>query len=225
MTVLTVLNSTCCRLIKMPWLFSTPLLIAAQPHYNRCPNGAASAAITAVQRFWVKARQKGIIAYQATDFELPQHKEITHELLMERAKLHWERWGVQGKEFFSGAELYRCQDNFGLAAFLLHQSVEGTLKALIQAILGYRVQMHNLSKLLRIALLFTDDLKSVFNLDTTEGEQMFTLLQTSYSQSRYSNEFNPDGKSVLALSKTVKKMITVAGKIYLQYAGKKGKDV
>jgi HEPN domain-containing protein len=186
--------------------------------------GSAQAGVTAGQRFWVKARHKGIIAYQAIDFELPEHKEITFEVLMERAKLHWERWGVQGKEFFSGAELYRSRDNFRLAAFLLHQSVEGTLKALIQAILGYRVQMHNLSRLLRITLLFTDDLRKVFNLDTAEGEQLFTLLQTSYSQSRYRHEFNPDGKSVLALSKAVKKMITVAEKIYLQYAGKKEKN-
>jgi HEPN domain-containing protein len=186
--------------------------------------GSAQAGVTAGQRFWVKARHKGIVAYQATDFELPEHEVITHEVLMERAKLPWERWGVQGKEFFSGAEIYRSEDNFRLAAFLLHQSVDGTLKALIQAILGYRVQMHNLSRLLRITLLFTDDLKSVFNLDTTEGEQLFTLLQSSYSQSRYSNEFNPDGKSVLALSKTVKKMITMVEMIYLQYAGKKDKN-
>ena len=77
---------------------------------------------------------------------LPEHQEITKEVLLERAKFNWERWGKQGSEFLRGAELYRADNNFRLTAFLLHQSVESVLKAIIQAVIGYRVQIHNLSE-------------------------------------------------------------------------------
>jgi HEPN domain-containing protein len=178
---------------------------------------SAISGIKAGQRFWVKIRNKGNIIYQAPGMELLEHEEIKNDVLTARAKFHWERWGVQGKEFLSGAELYRSQDNFALAAFLLHQSVESTLKAIIQAILGYRIQMHNLSRLLKITLLFTDDLSLVFDLETEEGKQKFDLLQRAYTESRYKNEFNPDGKLVFEISKTVKKLITTAEMIYKQY--------
>jgi hypothetical protein len=63
--------------------------------------------------------------------------------------------------------------------------------------------MHNLSRLLRLTLLFSDELKNVFDLNTTEGVQIFTLLQNSYSQSRYNSSFEPDEESVRILAQRV----------------------
>jgi hypothetical protein len=48
---------------------------------------------------------------------LPAYQEITKEILLERAKFNWERWGKQGSEFLRGVELYRADNNFRLAAF------------------------------------------------------------------------------------------------------------
>lgn len=161
--------------------------------------------------------EKGFILYQSPELILPEHREITKVVLLEKAKFNWERWGKHGSEFLSGAELYRADNNFRLAAFLLHQSVESVLKAFIQAVIGYRVQMHNLSRLLRLTLLFTDELKDVFELNTTEGTQLYQLLQNAYSQSRYNSSFDPDGDSVRILSKLVTKFNKVAERIYKQY--------
>jgi len=161
--------------------------------------------------------EKGFILYQFPELILPPHQEITTKILLERAKFNWERWGKQGSEFLRGAELYRADNNFRIAAFLLHQSVESVLKAIIQALIGYRVQMHNLSRLLRLTLLFTDELKEVLELNTTEGAQLYQLLQNAYSQSRYNSSFDPDGDSVRILSKQVTKFNKVAERIYNQY--------
>jgi len=83
--------------------------------------------------------------------------------------------------------------------------------------MGYRVQMHNLSRLLRLTLLFSDELKNVFELDTTEGVQIFTLLQNAYSQSRYNSSFEPDEELVRILAKRVNLFYTTAERIYLQF--------
>jgi HEPN domain-containing protein len=178
---------------------------------------SAKKALDIGRRFWATAMEKGIVVYQSPVLALPEPRKIAREILLERVKFNWERWGVQGKAFLRGAELYMADNNFRLAAFLLHQSVESTLKGITQAVIGYRVQMHNLSRSLRLTLLFTDELKDVFELNTVEGVQLYTLLQNSYSQSRYNSSFDPDGDSVRILSKQVAKFNQTAGKIYKQF--------
>jgi HEPN domain-containing protein len=178
---------------------------------------SAKEALNIGRRFWSTVIENGFVLYQSPDLILPDHKEITKEILLERAKFNWDRWGKQGNEFLKGAELYRADNNFRLAAFLLHQSVESVLKAIIQAVIGYRVQMHNLSRLLRLTLLFSDELKEVFKLNTTEGAQLYQLLQNAYSQSRYSSSFDPDEDSVRILSKQVTKFNQVAESVYQRY--------
>jgi HEPN domain-containing protein len=178
---------------------------------------SAKEALNIGRRFWSTVMEKGYVLYHSPELILPAHREITKELLLERAKFNWERWGKQGSEFLKGAELYRADNNFRLAAFLLHQSVESVLKAIIQTVIGYRVQMHNLSRLLRLTLVFTDELKDVFDLNTTDGARLYQLLQNAYSQSRYKSSFDPDGDSVRILSKHVTKFNQVAARIYKQY--------
>jgi hypothetical protein len=68
--------------------------------------------------------EKGFVLYQSHELILPAYQEITKEILLERAKFNWERWVKQGSEFLSGIELYQADNNFRLAAFLLHQFVE-----------------------------------------------------------------------------------------------------
>ncbi|HTE00857.1 MAG TPA: HEPN domain-containing protein [Mucilaginibacter sp.] len=179
--------------------------------------GSAIEGLNSGQRFWSKAMAKGNIVYQAPELELPQVKDISKDFLLERANFHWQRWGEQGKAFLKGAELYRVDENYRLAAFLLHQSVESLLKAIIQAVLGYRVQIHNLSRLLRMTLLFSDALRNIFELDITEGTQIYTLLQNAYTQSRYKNEFDPDKASIETLEKRVRLLFEIAGEVYQHY--------
>ena len=181
-------------------------------------SGSAKFAISSGKRFWCLSVGNGSILYQLDSLEMPECPEITGAVLLERAQFHWERWGKQGNEFLKGVEIYRADENYRLAAFLLHQAVESILKGIIQAVLGYRVQMHNLSRLLRLTLLFTDDLIKVFELDTEEGVQLFSLLQKSYSQSRYNNVFEPDQESVKLLAWRVGGFYKVAEKIYQQYS-------
>ena len=179
-------------------------------------SNSAKEALNVGRRFWSTVMEKGFNVYKSPELVLPDYQKITKEVLLERAKFNWDRWGKQGSEFLSGAELYRAKSNFRLAAFLLHQSVESVLKAIIQAVIGYRVQMHNLSRLLRLTLLFTDKLKDVFELNTTEGAQLYQLLQNAYSQSRYNSSFDPDEDSVRILSKQVTKFNQVAERVYQQ---------
>ncbi|WP_299580493.1 HEPN domain-containing protein [Mucilaginibacter sp.] len=192
----------------------------AKVHVLVHKSSSARSGIEAGNRFWTNAVARGYIIYQSPALELPAPKNLSDDYLIERASFHWDRWGKQAKEFLDGAEFYRSRQNYRLTAFLLHQVVESTLKAVIQAVLGYRVQMHNLSRLLRLSLLITDELKNVFRLDSKEGVQEFTLLQNAYSQSRYNNSFEPDETSINALTDTITAFYHSAETIYSSYVEK-----
>lgn len=178
--------------------------------------GSVKTGLNTGSRFWNMAMAKGNIIYQATELALPLPEPITEENIISSAIFHWERWGKQGKEFLEGAERYMANSNYRLAAFLLHQAAESVLKAIIQAVIGYKISIHNLSRMLRITLLFTDELKNIFKPDSAEGERLFHFLQSAYSESRYRGDYNPDWESVKLLYKRVGDLIDAAELIYLK---------
>jgi len=121
----------------------------------------------------------------------------------------WDRWYSQGKDFLSGAEYYLKMEAHGAALFSLQQCVECLLIAVIRSVLGYRVNNHNLSKLLDISQMFTNDLSAVFNLDDAEGSRLFDLLKHAYVNVRYKDTFQPDTKSLETLHRVTKHFVSV----------------
>lgn len=149
--------------------------------------------------------------------ELFNAHPIDNSMWLERAQYDWNRWGNQGKAFMKGAVRYIEDGNYCLALFSLHQAAESSLIAIIRAVLGYRLSVHNLSRKIRITLLFTDEIKSILQLHTPEGVQLFNLLQTGYSETRYKSQFNPDEESVKLLKEKVDLLLGKIEQVYLQF--------
>jgi HEPN domain-containing protein len=169
------------------------------------------------KRFWNNMMSKGINVYQVPELQLPEFQIVTEGDFIKRAVIDWERWGLQGKSFLNGAKFYIENNDFTLALFLLHQAAESTLIAIIKAVLGYRMSAHNLSRMLRLTLLFTEELKNVFELNTAEGSQIFNLLQTAYSEARYRGSFIADEESVKMLVPKVELFSDTAQAVYEKF--------
>ena len=182
---------------------------------------SAKDALANNKRFWHNTLFKSINIYKAPDVELTGARSIDNSVWLERAGHDWNRWGVQGKAFMKGALRYIEDDNYSLALFSLHQAAESSLIAIIRAVLGYRLSVHNLSRKIRITLLFTEEIKRVLQLDTTEGVQLFNLLQSGYSEARYKSQFNPDEQSVKRLKDKVELLIAKIEQIYQQFIKEK----
>ncbi|QJD98241.1 HEPN domain-containing protein [Mucilaginibacter robiniae] len=168
-------------------------------------------------RFWNMALSQGHLVYQSNSLQLEQTVTITKEVLVERAHFHWNYWGQQGHELLKGAAFYHEGGNYRQAAFLLHKATETILKAVIQAVLGYRIQMHNISRLLRLTLLFTESMKDVFQLDTPSGVKDFTFLKNAYAQAHYSKSFDPDQATIAALNDKITLLYSKAEAVYQCY--------
>jgi HEPN domain-containing protein len=167
-------------------------------------------------RFFINALQKNKIAYHSSKLELPELRNPDDKSIKSVVEAIWNRWGKQGKDFLDTS--LNCLDNgnYNLAVFLMHQAVESTLSAIIRANLGYRLSIHNLARQLRITLIFTDDLKNVFDFSEVSDVQLFELLQTAYSAARYKDDFKADKGTVKALSDKVCKLFITAEEMYHQ---------
>jgi len=183
----------------------------------------AKQAIPSGSRFWNNTLSKGLNVYRVPEFSLPAFQLLSREAYIEKSITDWERWGVQGKEFLKGAKYYIDNGNYTLGAFMLHQAAESTLIAIIKAVTGYRFSAHNLSRMIKMTLLFTEELKNVFELNTTEGSQVFTLLQVAYSEARYRGSFVADEETVKLLLPKVELFLGIAQAIYNRFIqNKKG---
>ena len=171
-------------------------------------------AINEGNRFFINALSRTNIAYRSAELVIPALRYIDNEVIRFRAEANWARWGSQGKNFLDAALNSIDEGNYSLSVFLMHQAAESSLSAIIRVNLDYRIAIHNLARMIRISLIFTNDLKEVFDLGSTEDVQLFELLQTAYSAARYKDDFNPDQKLVKELSDKVCLLYMTAEQIY-----------
>ncbi|RKR81820.1 HEPN domain-containing protein [Mucilaginibacter gracilis] len=166
------------------------------------------------RRFWNNIMSSGIEVYRAPEFSLPEYQPVTKEVFVNRAKVDWERWGTQGKAFFQGAKRYIEEENYTLGIFLLHQAAESTLIGLIRVLMGYRISAHNLSRMLRTTLLFTDALQDIFELGSDEGQRLFKLLQEAYAEARYRTIYMVEEEDVKQLVPKVELFLNTAQAVF-----------
>ena len=157
------------------------------------------------------------LIYLSGNLILPVPTGLNYIALIEKAIKIWERWDNMSTDFLSGASFYLEQQNYRLALFLLHQSTECVLKAINRAITGYRIEVHNLSRLLVISTLYTDNLTEVFPMKTENGVMEFDLLKRAYNEARYKDEFEPEEAQVKTLFGHVQRLQEEAERLYFTH--------
>jgi HEPN domain-containing protein len=177
---------------------------------------ALFAALNQNNFFFGKALNCPVI-YLSGDLLLPPVKPANYFSTDEAALTNWKHWHNQGNDFLSGADYYLQTGAINAALFSLHQCVECFLIAIVRAVLDYRVNSHNLSKLLHISQMFTGDLIAVFELDKPESMQLFDLLKHAYVNVRYRDTFEPDTKSVETLYRVTRSFVSVTEQVYQRH--------
>lgn len=95
----------------------------------------------------------------------------------------------RAQEFLVGAELFKIRKQNSMAAFMLHQCVEQTLKTLLYIRIGLYTNTHNISRLLKYASFVSHRILSVFLQNTEEDKCLLNLLQKAYLDARYKDEY------------------------------------
>ena len=107
----------------------------------------------------------------------------------EKALEHYNCRYSTAKAFHSSAKNALEEENYNIALFLMHQAVEQACIAMISVHLFYKSNIHNIDRLLKLTLCFSDKPSLVFRRNTKEDLRLFGILQSCYSMARYEDNY------------------------------------
>lgn len=190
----------------------------ANAHYKQgtvtilCHNRVAiEEAIKANSRFFIGVYTKGELLYSQNG--LPEFDFDTSFMPVEAAegaKKHFNHRLPLAEGFLNGAAQCLLKDQHKVCVFMLHQAMEQCCIALIRVHIAYRLEMHNLHRLLRLSLCFSEQPYKLFVTGKTSDERLFDLLIKSYSQARYKDSFSVDKQDAELLYDRVSAFLILA---------------
>jgi len=174
-------------------------------------------AIVKNSRFFITVYRDGCLLYTADgmprSFEQLTLPEIDPIQTQTKAKKHYNSRWTMACGFLEAAAKCNEEAFYNNTVFLLHQAVEQTCIALIRVCTGYRPDLHNLDRLLKLCLCFCPDLSIHFQLNTEEEIRLFQVLNAGYSDVRYKDDFNVSAEDAGILMNQVDEFMVMAGVI------------
>jgi HEPN domain-containing protein len=164
---------------------------------------AVETAIRSSKLFFVTTYREGTVLYKADgllldDIEIPDTDPVTD--LAEAEQIFRQRH-LMALGFIKAANECLKNEYYNNAVFTLHQAVEQACIGMIWVYMGYRVDLHNLGRLLDLCKSFSPKPAAVFHRKTDRDKKLFDILRSSYSDTRYSSDFAVNAEDANTLFK------------------------
>lgn len=149
-------------------------------------NKAIEAALVHGHSFFINVITWGLLLYTKETW-ITNHHETTNQYNMSVKRQSYFHGGMSvANGFYFSAQERFINGDYRLCSFMLHQVVEQACIALIRLYTGYRIDVHNLTRLLALCSNFTGSLEPIF---PEEHKRLFSLLCRSYTEARYERNF------------------------------------
>ncbi len=209
--------SDCTLLILISDLSSNGLHEWQDKIENHCKRVIAVTTLvlkTATFKQWLKAgHQFALSAWNSSPMLYHANSVCKEEIPVAPMPVHskdaakqWEEGLSKAKEFLVGAELYRVRKQHKMSAFMLHQSAEHALLALLVTGTGYHPNTHSIDRLIRYGSLIAYQLPDVFPRQTDQDKRLFGLLQKAYIDTRYKEDYDITDEELLALAERISRI-------------------
>ena len=151
--------------------------------------------------------------YSSGRVPLPEIKELSVRERKYYAQKDFDNWFESAKEFFKHFEYAMNDESYKIAAFLLHQSAERFYTAVMLTFTGYKPKLHDLEKLGVRALVFSNEFKDIFPIETQQEKDLFDLLKRAYVEARYSMSYEITKEELKYLAERVKLLQATTEKV------------
>jgi HEPN domain-containing protein len=201
----------------------TRVEFAAQDYINTHYEGASisiiahgcktiAEAIKKISRFFITVYRDGTLLYAADGILTPSKSlpDIDPAVFVQKAKNSYDHRWAMASGFLEGSRFCWEKGYINNSVFLLHQAVEQACIALVRVFTGYRPDLHNLDRLLKLCLCCDPGLSVHFPRNTDEEIRIFKLLNQSYSNARYKEDFDISKDDADNISNMVDDFIVLA---------------
>ncbi|MGN8035650.1 HEPN domain-containing protein [Chitinophaga sp. 22321] len=169
---------------------------------------------------------KSLVYATSPHLPIPRvNADIKFSDIRESAAEIFKAGGENVRMFLSAAKELIAKQNYKMAAFMLHQVVEHTLRPAILSILDQKKQTHNLLVLTMLSRLFLPESVAALKLDQEEHRSLFELLNNAYVEARYKSDYDISEKSVSELLGMVEEFRANVVHEYYTYLGTYNKDI
>ena len=168
------------------------------------------------QYFFSDIKKEGCILFDSGKLELEDEQEQTGEEKQRIAQEHFEYWFESAKSFFDSFEHKFNKSDYRIAAFMLHQAAEHSLKTVLLVFTNYLPNEHWLGLLSSMAAREYSSFADIFPNETKEEEDRFKLLDEAYIGGRYDPKYQISKEDLKILAVYVKELLNLTEKVFKQ---------
>ncbi|WP_419700279.1 hypothetical protein [Mucilaginibacter sp. NFX135] len=123
----------------------------------------------------------GVIIYQADGFSIEKQKAGS-SIADTDTKHTWASWKKISQPYFKSSHHYIRQQDYHMALYSLHQSLEISLLGLIQLRTGFQTTIPKFQRLIKMTLLFTEQINHFFETLAEGKPELYHLLWNVYPE-------------------------------------------
>ena len=163
--------------------------------------------------FFHDIKSEGILLYDSKRKKLARKRKLNLEETGKQAQDYFDEWFESAKGFFKGFKFYIEENDYKIAAFLLHQATERFYHTVSLVFTGYKHKTHDLEELGNIASTLDLEYKKIFPRKTQTEQHHFSLLRNAYIDSRYKKGYTITGKELEYLAERVSRLRDLTEKV------------
>jgi predicted nucleotidyltransferase/HEPN domain-containing protein len=148
------------------------------------------------QYFFHDIVSKGILLFDTNQHEFAKAKILSREEEKEISKYYYKKWIESGERFLVHTKnnfLFALENNYPLneVIFILHQTTERLYAGLLLVYTGYKPKTHSLKQYKKYSKHISEELNRIFcyPIDNIEERRLFKIIQKSYLDSRYKDDY------------------------------------
>ena len=132
---------------------------------------------------------KGALLYGHDDLSEARRGYMCYRTRLQHIRNGWHRWFGKSCQFMDCAAYCLVERRYGMAVFMVHQTIEQACKAMIKVLLHTGANTHNLAWMLKLCGHVIPEVTTIFPRNSPEEKKLFELLKGSYIDWRYAEDF------------------------------------
>jgi len=139
--------------------------------------------------FFIDILRDGIALFEEPDHPFVEPQPLSAEQALKETQDYFDEWFESAGGFVRNAGYAIKDQDYKLAAFLLHQATERFYHCLFLVRTLYSPKSHNLNRLRDLAEELEPSLKAVWPRETRFEKRCYSLLRDAYIKARYSRAY------------------------------------
>jgi HEPN domain-containing protein/predicted nucleotidyltransferase len=160
--------------------------------------------------FYKDVKTEGVVLFDSKNYKLSKVKKMSEEERKRMARDDYDHWMHKAQVALNMHGYSVKDEEYQMAAFMLHQTSEAYLTAALLVFTGYRPKSHDLKDLIDMIVPLVPEFGEVFG-DAEEEQAVFKLLRDAYVEARYNKNYRVSVDQLAAMLGKVEEMGELVG--------------